>query len=1765
MRDATTPAEAGRTADEADTPESEDRTSARATESASMAPAPAAAPGGPSHPTPSLPAILDRRWLAVAAAVMTAAAILVALAMPPGWSGPSAGPNAPTARPEPSAAVAEAGWTALSLPVAARIADLVPLTRDRAGVAVKSRFRLTSVGDADARTLAEGLTAVPAVTFRVASGSTARSAILVPAQPLDEGIRYRIALRVAGQVVGSWQFATRQPLRMSESIPTDQTTDVPVDTGIELTFNQDGVAPIESYFSIRPAVAGTFERHGRAWVFVPEPLVPATIYTVTLKKGVPVTGTDLTLEDDVRFSFETAPPGAPKPSAGTTRDRPLPPLRILFPREVVEVVPGERPVLDLWVEPPGSHDTRPVTTTVDLRVFSLPDVATATAAVTRLLRANDWAAWSDAGLVATKGLPLAATFRAPIRTLGEDSDARDYVEFPGVLAPGWYLVVRPSAGRDAQLVLQVTDVATNVTLTSTRSVVWVNDVAAGGAMADAAIRTVDGRILGRTDAEGIARLKLDGSTTLLVTAADAGEPGPGLIPGRAAIVPLEGSSAWAGVAFSDVSYSGWSPDDRAYWHVLYTDRSLFRSTDEIDAWGLVRARNGGAIPASVRVRLVAAEWSSFDPTGLKLPDVVATPDTRTGAFTARLPIADLPAGQYFVQTRIGSKSIGSRYIEVGVIAKPAYRLEIALAPHAVVEGEPVTATIHASFFDGTPVPGLELRVGGLQGVSTARTGDDGRVTVTALASWDHSDRDAPRNEAVTVHPAGGEETDISAAARYVVLPSRSVVSGDATLSGSTLVVSARVASLDLAAADRAAVADAPVDAVWSGPPAAGASVRILVTDEWDVRVKTGRRYDPIMKRAYDTYRYEAREAVLRDVTVPTSSDGSLRVGVPVAAVGGVLPDGHDYEVVLTTADGQGRTMMVRRFASAPSRLGTPAWSDAQAATLPFELGAALHDTTYAVGAPIRLPLTYGGAAPATGGPNRFLFISAHDGLRSVKASTMPVYETTFGTADLPSMVVTAAWFTGRTYVTATGYEAYVDTTDRSLRLEVVPDRATYEPGDDAAVTVRATDAAGRPVAATIVLRAVDEKLYAIGAAHPGAALDALYQRVESGLGASYSSHPSPRTTLRRGAWEWREGYGDTCGCGGQGGDTAGGGSAIRDDFRDVVLFRTVRTGASGVARVTFHLADDVTSWRVSAAAFSASLEVGETALSMPVGLPLFIEAPVAAEYVATDRPVLRLRAYGTQLQAGQPVTFTVSAPTLGMRTTTIRGIAFTGVDVQLPTLTTGDHRVRIAVSAGSGATRSSDALMRTLHVVASRLTQQRSSYSLLTTSIPKPSAVGTVTYTFLDGGRGKYLADLRELADGWSERLDVQLVASIASGLLADEFGLDRLAPPFALERFTRPLSGDDSSAEGLALLTYGSPDLDLTARVALVQPDQVDSWTVEEYLRGVRDGASSTREERLIALAALASLGREIAEDVEAAAAATDLTVREKLYVALAAAHAGDYSTARSLERELLARYGQRLGPWVRLSLGDAAVNAEASALLTLLALELGDPIAAATEAFVEENPSPDDLAVLQRLAFVRRMMEVAPATTARFEYRLAGSRHVVTLAAGESVRVEVPRWQAASFSARRLAGSVGVSVSWVSATTAGKLPRDPSLALDRTTVPSTPVPLGSVVTVVLMPRFGDFVMTGCYRVEDIVPSGLAPVAGSDGGLPRGEDDDAPVAIDGQRVSFCAIPSSPQHRLVYYARVVAPGDYAWEPATMRSERALENGTNTGITRLAVR
>jgi hypothetical protein len=198
-----------------------------------------------------------------------------------------------------------------------------------------------------------------------------------------------------------------------------------------------------------------------------------------------------------------------------------------------------------------------------------------------------------------------------------------------------------------------------------------------------------------------------------------------------------------------------------------------------------------------------------------------------------------------------------------------------------------------------------------------------------------------------------------------------------------------------------------------------------------------------------------------------------------------------------------------------------------------------------------------------------------------------------------------------------------------------------------------------------------------------------------------------------------------------------------------------------------------------------------------------------------------------------------------------------------------------------------------------------------------------------------------------------------------------------------------------------------------------------------------------------------------------------------------------------------------------------------------------------------------------VQAMLERVPRTAARFAWTVAGERTEITLEPGGAYTLVLTEGQRTGFALQPIEGTLGVATTWTAP--AAALPSSGGVTVTRTVSPAGNTAADRMVRVTLTVTFGSSPVSGCYRLTDLVPSGLAPVV-SGGVWYSDEEPDvtSPYEFDGQRVSWCVSPSD-RGPYGYSARVVSPGTYRWESAVVQAEGAPSIGAFTPTTTYAIR
>ena len=1607
-------------------------------------------------------------------------------------------------------------WADLEVPPFKQLADFAPADGNVSGVALASAFTVRSLTSTPALELARGLRMDPPVEFSVKPGPTSDLAIVQPNAQLREGLRYRVRLDAPdGALAGAWTFKTEAPLHIVGTVPGNHTSEVPTNTGIEVEFDQDGTHGFGDHFKIEPGVPGRFEQHQRVWSFVPNnPLAAATIYTVTVTPGIGVDGSASTLDKGATFRFET---DAPKPVTDT----------VAFDRPIFEARPGERPVLPLG-EPRYDEETDepsiPKSVTVD--VHRLSTFNDAIAAAVALAGTDSWARYAAARRVDTSGLTRVARFEGTVL----NADAGIFVRLPFEPRAGFYVLTIVQDGPPAQLLLQVTKVAAYALTGTKDSVVWVNDQATRTALAGATVAIARGASVGATDANGLLRFATPTSLRDVAVPMQEEEPDPRFLvvtsaDGGRLIVPLGLRTSWYSGGYEGPWIWDGSDDSANWWLLLRTDRGTYRQTDTINVSGMIRARSDRSVPGGLELRLRAYD----SPVDLAIQRL-GIEATERGVFSASMQFEGLPRGSYLLDLFAGSKLVTSQSIQIDEIRKPAFKLDVETDRHVYVLGQQVRISAAAAFYDGTPVPGMALRFSAFDRRETSTTDGAGTAT-TQLRARSDGLIDGWLEDVVGAAPAHPEEGQVEGAVPVVLVPSRVWVTGSGSVRDGRIVVRGSLSWTDIKGME--AKLDAGRFLEWDGDgpgrPISSGTITAHIYHQVVVKKRTGTSYDFIEKRVVPVYEYESNEVALGTRTLTSAGDGAFRMSMsaPVAT--------DEYRVELIARDPEGRKFHRNVYLSVPYRQGL----DRAPFLLQAGCGSAPSVQT-SLEQPFTVTMHDGDGTVARNG--RFLFLVSRQGSMQATVMDAATFSRKLRDADLPGFTIRAVWLSDKGYFTSDA-ATIVDPGDKRITIRLTPDKSRYQPGERATVAITTIGPSGLPVAADVVVQGVDEKLFTVGVAADQDPAPNLMQRMSAGFLQSYTSHRLPVFT--------------DYGCGGAGGD------GERDEFKDSVTFQRVTTGRDGRGSIAFDLSDDLTSWHLTATAVDAQLDSGFSAVQLPVGLPFFVDAVLAPEYLIGEAPILRLDAFGRALSAGDAVQYTVDAPTLGLTPTPVRGRAFVAARLALPTLVAGDHRIRITAEAAIGGRTYRDTLIRTIHVSATRLAGLASSYDVLDAGFTPQGGPGFTTYTISDAGRGRLIELLENLAWDQSGRFDKLAAADVARRLLIDQFGFSADSLP--------PVAFDASRYQpgGISLLSYSSTDLFLSARAALAVPELVER---SELGAAFQDWAAEgvDRERILVALAGRAGLGDDVLGQLHGYVPA-NLTVRERLWLALGLAAAGDDGAARAIERDLLESAGQRLGPWVRLSDGPVGTDSiEATGLLLLLASRLGDPLAPDISAYLREVPTSAMVFPLEQIGYIEASLDRLPRNPGKFAWAVAGERHEVTLEPGGGLTLALTSDQRSSFKLERLDGDLAVVTSWTSADVL--LPTSSSIQVARSVNPANDAPDDRLVRVTITVNFGSQAVRGCYRLTDLVPSGLSPVART-GAWPGEDDEDEalpanvnwPYLASGQEVSWCASPEDQSHTYVYSARVVSPGTYRWEPAVLQFEIDPRIGASTPATLFTIR
>lgn len=1557
------------------------------------------------------------------------------------------------------------------------------------GIAPDTAFKLTAPNKPGIEELRENIQFMPDAAFSV-NDEGEGVYTLQPLTVLDSG---ELNIKIYGK---SFKFTVQNAIVVTSTRPSDGSYNVPTSVGVEVLFNTREIL-LEDYeeaFSISPAVKGEFTLTGGRYIFYPtEPMEEGTTYVVTLADTLNVGGNEETIWEGYTFSFTT---GEQDDTASGVS------FELLGNGISMNSLVSEAPVFTALIDTSFSaNEAAAMEEAIEVEVHAYPGWKE----YAEQLQSSLYN-YKSGPQIDVSGLGKVSSFTISPEYGGKDaySMAEEWIlRFPDKMDEGYYAVtfvlVRAEKKIQRQIFLQVSDLSVFTMWSNGNLLAWINDAGTGEAVKGAVV-TLEGGIKTQavTKEDGTAQianpppLETDeyGENSFLITVAD-GER-----------------------TFVDINYYyyyGYYSNARAneYITYMYSDRPIYRPTDTIQVWGVVRPRDAQKTEQPEEVTLLLDG-------GVIEKKVTVQPN---GTFTAELALQDYNSSWAYLTLQLDDLVLSSQYITIEDFVKPIYTATTAPQKPVYLVQQNTTATIDldVSLFEGTPVPGMTIEayayssngeetITGANGTQT--TDSQGHLEATLeLSSTANTWR--PQYIYYQFNSTNAQDENFYASGQIYSIQRDVMLQGkrveNEAVNGFDVQVSTH--QINIAKIDDA-------QKLYDVELLQGSALSLAVEAEihrvYYTKEKTGTYYDYINMVSVDSYRYVRQDEIV-DTRNFNTSNGMYTLGD--------LPESDDencYYVLLRCKDSLDRTVETTVYIgsiydystyynSGQTQYGLRKQDDGK--NFPDEDGYYYNNSYF----------SFGDKEDVT-----FLLTANEETVETMQGS-MP-----FAEDLLPNYLVTGAYFDGKhIFALSSNYMSF-DPEKRDLDIHIKPDKDTYAPAGEVLLDVTVTDKeTGAPQAETDVLvSVVDEAVFAIQEQYPNL-LESIYRDVYYPMIVTYVSYFQPSNL-----------GGGEMGGGGDGGD-------VRKDFADTAYFTVVKTDENGKASVNFKLPDNITSWRVTSLALNEQNHAGDSKTNVIATKDFFVTPIVNSVMLEGDTVAVGLYGAGRAVQEGDGVEYTITIKGAGVNAVqTVKSKLRTYASAEFDKLPAGDYTITVKGTSGEYT----DAVQLPFTVLQTGIAMQ----GMQTFDLAKGISIDPMTYpvsiVFYGQGAKAYNQIIQAVrALSYGSRADQRLAQKYIA-LLLQSMGSEWYDKT-ATEADTSDISGKGAL---LSLLPYTDMDLELSVRARLAAPDLVSA----NCLKTAEEGGYYASSNAVVYLARELA-GTPLTANYEALLEKENLAYKEKIYLVMAMALAGDTEKAQSwydtlVKQNLVEITGLSGKTILRVDVKDGGSNpieltAAASMLATMLQTEHAEGLA----LYLAEKAAKNDIYLLEQMYYLTNCRP-SGGEAASFSYVKNGETVTESLDNGMiSLNFSKEQLEKANF--KVVSGNVFADAYYTAKpdefgnAAANKL----GLTKKVEAVGQNGFAVGALVKITLIPDFGNLdvnMSEGLLHIDDFIPAGMRFVRYEqpyNSGVNSGWYLSSRA---GQRLQFIVSGTKGyMSPIVYYARIAAPGEYVVESAYLSS------------------
>lgn len=1358
--------------------------------------------------------------------------------------------------------------------------ELAAVEYDKYGIGSSSSFKLTSKDGINKSYVEKNLKIAPESGFKIEELSSTEYNV-IPLSDFKYDEIYQFTLKDESYEY-SWAFQTRKQFGVESTLPADAGEYVPVNSGIEIYFTQGNLAGIDDYFEIMPKVDGKFIYKDNAAIFVPSQLDMNTIYTVTVKKGYGPAGGEEKLQEDYKFTFKTQSERS---------------AEIYFNRAVINIHESNVKIIDAYVGKEQEYN---------INIYQYDDVGKFT---------DDVSFYAETGKFPETGDNDRLALMSSLSQRPHMQETPTYLnalfELPEELKKGYYLLEFDGDGlaQKQYLFLQINDILVYYGIFENGMLVFAGEGLTGGGIEDAQV-ILNGRMAGYTNEKGVLVLDEIPSDEKAIKLTVRAKGYNDFIYGES--------------FFINDYYYRYNYGSYDYYRYIDTDRPVYLPTDTINVWGFAKHRDKKSV-GEARLELYDGDLVLETKT-VKLTDI--------GTYQASFEISNITAEWLGIRVYDNETLISVTGVSIREYTKPLFTLKGSMDKKFAYSGEEVNYKINSSFFDGSPMPGLDLRIktNAYNNVlrynpldTSVRTDENGNYSFsfdTNVVSDDWRPvevyADAFNDKAEDAHVYTRNTIKIFPKHRMLEMEQNE----ENLKSISILLHELSLENYDPDNGyDYKQLRGKPVDD----------TINVRIIERYNEKVVVGEEYDFINKVNVVKYDYKRIENTVYDQNVSTEGGISF-IEIPD------FRDDRNYEIIAFNEDGNGG---IKETLSAFSRRYS--YYDGY-----YTLEKVDSGKTYRLNAPVNLQLKYMGEDIEELENDSLLIIYMRNGIADYDVYDTTRVQTVFSENYIPNTQLYAVYIkNGYLYLALPNESLIYDRTERKLNIELTTDRKEYRPGEEVEVKVRVSDEYGRPQVADVNISVVDEAYFAAVYSEEVDTLRGLYgYSWNGGMIKSYLSNIDLSE---------KNSFAEKGGGGGEDGE-------FRDDFKDANVFKTITTGSDGRASMKFTLADNLTSWRITYQAITEKLYAGSGTANISSSLPFFTDLIMGKKYLSEDKIEASLRVFGTAVKQGENIEYIVAVRNKDNDKKTeykSSGKAGDYTNISMGKLSEGSYEIYVTAKSGS----SQDKIMEEFSVVDSYVYFQNTGYYKISESTVLDRVYSNPVITLYNESTSDFYNSLRAVSSSDGRRIDQTAVSMIAAKYINSLFGTELY---YDEDELLNTIFRYEDKEGGLRLLTYSERDAELTAKMVHIFNNSYLDEKMKKYFKNILSNDEFSTD-TAAALWGMSKYRQPVLVAIYDLLENQDLSERDTIYLSLALAELGDGKTARKHYRELSGRLNASED---YLYCGEGSTNEndyELTALLALLASELqdfdkGDKMF----KYIYNNPSKYTLSSIEQLKYI-------------------------------------------------------------------------------------------------------------------------------------------------------------------------------------------------------